>query len=360
MRKCIRQDKGTARLAVDFAKERLRTFMHVGTFESMREQLSAFSTKMGIDIDDKAYSSNKQHAFSYDSEPDDGSKVPLLPISLFGLLWKRLGPCSCSSSCACVSGTFPGACSVDAGQRWGCGKVLVVLLWRDSMQHRGRRQCVFTIGRGAGTRSSEQTQKRCPQTPRPALYADPCTHSRSSSKTHRTAPPARADHIQNILRIRGHRSQRFPRDFLVQGEEGEFLDETLPQTIPEIQKEMQAVNKQAKGVREVMQRADWNASSPEGLNVTAQQEELIDLRERLQQQLLHAKAGRKIVNRLQATGHARQLVPDEDHIMSARLRGLVATAADQLSHGFMHTARRVCIQHRLQMHSGLAFLAELQ
>ena len=147
---------------------------------------------------------------------------------------------------------------------------------------------------------------------------------------------------------------------MVQGEDGEFLDETLPQTIPEIQKEMQAVNKQAKGVREVMQRADWNASSPEGLNVTAQQEELIDLRERLQQQLLHAKAGRKIVNRLQATGHARQLVPDEDHIMSAPLRGPVATAADHFPHGFMHTTRSLCIRQRLQMHRGLQFLAELQ
>lgn len=75
LRKCIRDDVATARLAVDYAKERLRTFMHVGTFEGMREHLSAFASKMGIDIDQKAYSSNKQHAFSYDSDPEDAEKV---------------------------------------------------------------------------------------------------------------------------------------------------------------------------------------------------------------------------------------------------------------------------------------------
>lgn len=42
----------------------------------------------------------------------------------------------------------------------------------------------------------------------------------------------------------------------------------------------------------------------------------MDMRERLQQQLLHVKAGRKIVNRLQATGHARQLVPDSEHLLN--------------------------------------------
>lgn len=104
-----------------------------------------------------------------------------------------------------------------------------------------------------------------------------------------------------------------------QEDEESFLDESLPQTVPEIQKELQSVGKEAKAVRESMQRPDWNASSPEGVSITTRQEELIDMRERLQQQLLHAKAGRKIVNRLQATGHARQLVPDEEHIMSAPL-----------------------------------------
>lgn len=175
LRKCIREDDTTARLAVDYAKERLRTFMHVGTFEGMREHLSAFANKMGIDLDDKAYSSNKQHAFSYDSDPEDAEKA---------------------------------------------------------------------------------------------------------------------------------------------AEDETFLDESLPQTIPEIQKEMQVVNKEARSLRDVMQRPDWNASSDEGVNVTARQEELMDMRERLQQQLLHAKAGRKIINRLQATGHARQLVPDSEHLLN--------------------------------------------
>lgn len=75
LRKCIREDEVAARLAVDYAKERLRTFTHVGTFEGMREHLSAYASKMGIDIDSPAYSSNKQHAFSYDSDPEDAEKV---------------------------------------------------------------------------------------------------------------------------------------------------------------------------------------------------------------------------------------------------------------------------------------------
>jgi len=87
--------------------------------------------------------------------------------------------------------------------------------------------------------------------------------------------------------------------------------------VPEIQKELQRVGKEAQAVLQAMQRPDWNASSPEGLNITTHQEEIVGLRNRLQQQLLHAKAGRKIVNRLQATGHAQQLVSDEEHVMSA-------------------------------------------
>lgn len=102
-----------------------------------------------------------------------------------------------------------------------------------------------------------------------------------------------------------------------EAEADKFLDEELPQTIPEIQKEVQELNKESKGLREVMQQPDWNASSPEGTNVTERQEAIMAMRERLQQQMLHIKAGRKIVNRLEATGRARQLVPDSEHITSA-------------------------------------------
>eukprot|EP00892_Ulva_mutabilis_P010571 jgi/Ulvmu1/7887/UM004_0118.1 len=173
LRKCMHDDPVAARLAVDYAKERLRTFTHVGTFEGMREHLSAFASKMGIDLDSHAYSSNKQHAFSYDADPEEAEK---------------------------------------------------------------------------------------------------------------------------------------------EAEAERFLDEELPQTIPEIQKEVQALNKESKGLRDVMQQPQWNASSPDGVNVTERQEAIMAMRERLQQQMLHIKAGRKIVNRLEATGRARQLVPDSEHI----------------------------------------------
>ena len=75
LRKCMRDDTVTARMALDFAKERLAMFTHVGTFEGMREHLSAYASKMGIDIDSYAFSSNKQHAFSYDADPEDADKV---------------------------------------------------------------------------------------------------------------------------------------------------------------------------------------------------------------------------------------------------------------------------------------------
>ena len=75
LRKCMRDDTEVARMALDFAKERLRTFTHVGTFEGMREHLSAYASKMDIDIDTQSYSSNKQHAFSYDADPEDADKV---------------------------------------------------------------------------------------------------------------------------------------------------------------------------------------------------------------------------------------------------------------------------------------------
>lgn len=66
LRRCIRTDRPTAELALAFAKERLGTMWHVGTYETLRLSLASVASSVGIDVDTAAYKSNTAHAFSYD------------------------------------------------------------------------------------------------------------------------------------------------------------------------------------------------------------------------------------------------------------------------------------------------------
>jgi hypothetical protein len=71
LRNCIVNDHQAAELALEYAIQRLKTFAHVGTFEAMRESLSSFASRIGKNLSDLAWSSNKMHAFSYDEGDED-------------------------------------------------------------------------------------------------------------------------------------------------------------------------------------------------------------------------------------------------------------------------------------------------
>jgi hypothetical protein len=71
LRNCIINDVETAKAALMYAIERLQTFAYVGTFETMRESLASWASMTGLDLYSKAWSSNKQHAFSYDDDGDE-------------------------------------------------------------------------------------------------------------------------------------------------------------------------------------------------------------------------------------------------------------------------------------------------
>lgn len=75
LRNCIIKDRAAAKAALLYAIERLRTFAYVGTFETMRESLSSWASMRGLDLQTKAWSSNKQHAFSYDDSEGDDNEV---------------------------------------------------------------------------------------------------------------------------------------------------------------------------------------------------------------------------------------------------------------------------------------------
>lgn len=66
LRNCIINNKETAKVALLYAIERLQTFAYVGTFETMRESLASWASMRGLNMSTLSWSSNKQHAFSYD------------------------------------------------------------------------------------------------------------------------------------------------------------------------------------------------------------------------------------------------------------------------------------------------------
>jgi hypothetical protein len=70
LRNCIINDVETAKIALMYAIERLHSFAFVGTFETMRESLASWASMRTLDLHAKAWSSNKQHAFSYDDGED--------------------------------------------------------------------------------------------------------------------------------------------------------------------------------------------------------------------------------------------------------------------------------------------------
>lgn len=82
LRHCIRHDKPTARLALDFAKERLRGMWHVGTYETLRPSLASLASTFGIDVESLAYKSNTAHAFSYDGGDEPEAVCPCIRQTL--------------------------------------------------------------------------------------------------------------------------------------------------------------------------------------------------------------------------------------------------------------------------------------
>jgi hypothetical protein len=78
LRNCIINDKASAKAALMYAIERLQTFAFVGTFETMRESLSSWASMTGLNLTSKAWSSNKQHSFSYDDGEDQDEVRVLL------------------------------------------------------------------------------------------------------------------------------------------------------------------------------------------------------------------------------------------------------------------------------------------
>lgn len=180
LRNCIINDKASAKAALIYAIERLQTFAFVGTFETMRESLPSWANMRGIDLDSKAWSSNKQHAFSYDDGDDND-----------------------------------------------------------------------------------------------------------------------------------------------EGKDKEFLDPELPQDEKQLTTRIKAVGKEVSDMRRELETLV--VDSPEHVELKDRIDVQADLRDRLINQRTNVQAGTKIVSRLTATGRARQLVPDEEHIVNKTIIEQFAT-----------------------------------
>lgn len=77
LRNCIINNNEAAKAALMYAIERLQSFTYVGTFETMRQSLASWASMRGLDLNAKAWSSNKQHAFSYDDGDDSEVRASL-------------------------------------------------------------------------------------------------------------------------------------------------------------------------------------------------------------------------------------------------------------------------------------------
>jgi hypothetical protein len=103
----------------------------------------------------------------------------------------------------------------------------------------------------------------------------------------------------------------------MQEREKTFLDPELPQTEDELVRQIKNLNKQHGELRRKQEQLG-DSSQAEWLEMSTQMEELISLRDRMTTQKTNLLAGTKIVSRLTATGRARQLVSDEEHVTSAQ------------------------------------------
>ena len=103
-----------------------------------------------------------------------------------------------------------------------------------------------------------------------------------------------------------------------------FLDAGLPQTEDEIKAEMQNTNQairttssQLTQLKQARFRRGVEVEPPEEAEVRIALAEHEARRTKLMLQVTNLRAGTKVVSRLEATGRARQLLPDEEHQLSA-------------------------------------------
>lgn len=101
----------------------------------------------------------------------------------------------------------------------------------------------------------------------------------------------------------------------LQNKDKDFLDPELPDDETELTARIKEVGREHTDLRR--QQETLVAESPEFLELKTQIDSVADLRDRLINQKTNVKAGAKIVSRLTATGRARQLVSDEEHLNSA-------------------------------------------
>jgi hypothetical protein len=95
-----------------------------------------------------------------------------------------------------------------------------------------------------------------------------------------------------------------------------FLDPELPKTEHEVISRMRVVNSEQVQLRKIVDSQISEADSPDAISASTRLQAVLDLKDRLQLQLTHIRAGRHIVSRLSATGRARQLLPDDAHKLS--------------------------------------------
>lgn len=105
--------------------------------------------------------------------------------------------------------------------------------------------------------------------------------------------------------------------------QGEFLDPELPTKPENITAALKDLDKttrnqtiQATRLKKIRFSKNIEEPTKEEVELDNQIEAADEMRDRLQTQLTNAKAGTKVVSRLEATGVARQIVPDEEHRLS--------------------------------------------
>jgi hypothetical protein len=102
-----------------------------------------------------------------------------------------------------------------------------------------------------------------------------------------------------------------------------FLDPGLPQTEEELKADIQKANSLVQATSnklEAMKSARFRkgveVEPPEEAEVRIALAEQEELRQKLILQQTNIRAGTRVVSRLEATGRARQLVPDAEHQLS--------------------------------------------
>jgi hypothetical protein len=66
------EDPAAQRIGLDFAKERLKSMLHVGTYERLADSLTTLAHLLGRRADSPTWKSETKHAFSYDDDDGDG------------------------------------------------------------------------------------------------------------------------------------------------------------------------------------------------------------------------------------------------------------------------------------------------